>query len=492
MRSRREVVTGSRAVIATGSAMFGWRRKNEGFVWNEYVRTEVLQRRKRRRQQIDDMRVAAIEGAKEAGRKGLAVSVAGGRSAASGLWYGLKAGTVAVYDFLSVASVATFLLAADRLGQAFRLSGALLGAGFGLLYRGFGSAGTAAGQVATITLAPVTTVLRQPTAVLLLGLTAAISAISAAGRFHAYGFDAPAAMAAGAMFVSLVGLALGRAPEIATAARAAAERTGLDGAASRAWTGLARMAGSGEGRTSAAASAVTLGVTLTVGIGVVTWLASVFGSAGTPDAVASGKSGFIATGGRIEGKATVMSPVKLKVNGTEVVLYGVEAPEATQSCGSRSCAASAKNALQKLVQGKGVVCATSGKSADGSASGTCQIDGVDVAGQIVRAGHVFSDTGLFATYASAEREARNQRLGIWRSGGERPAEHRAKVWAEAKQSAPEGCPIKGTVSGEAKVYVLPWSQNYEKVRVRTSRGERWFCDEAEARKAGFRPASDAS
>ena len=40
--------------------MFGWRKKKDGFVWNEYVRTTILLRREQRRQRVEDVRDAAV------------------------------------------------------------------------------------------------------------------------------------------------------------------------------------------------------------------------------------------------------------------------------------------------------------------------------------------------------------------------------------------------------------------------------------------------
>ena len=100
---------------------------------------------------------------------------------------------------------------------------------------------------------------------------------------------------------------------------------------------------------------------------------------------------------------------------------------------------------------------------------------------------VFAEGGLFASYTSIEREARAAKTGIWAAGEpERPSEFRAKVWEEAKRRAPDGCPIKGQVAGSARTYVLPWSPDYERVRVQRARGERWFCSEPEAAAAGFK------
>jgi hypothetical protein len=112
-----------------------------------------------------------------------------------------------------------------------------------------------------------------------------------------------------------------------------------------------------------------------------------------------------------------------------------------------------------------------------------------VGAELVRQGHVFADGSILARYAAQEREARAAKAGVWATGDtERPAAYRAKIWEEAKRRAPDGCPIKGQVTGTSRVYVLPWAPDYERVRVQKARGERWFCSEQEALSAGFKAA----
>jgi len=53
-------------------------------------------------------------------------------------------------------------------------------------------------------------------------------------------------------------------------------------------------------------------------------------------------------------------------------------------------------------------------------------------------------------------------------------------------SSPRGCKIKGNIGGGGKIYHVPGSEAYAKTRIDESRGERWFCSEAEARAAGWR------
>jgi hypothetical protein len=52
------------------------------------------------------------------------------------------------------------------------------------------------------------------------------------------------------------------------------------------------------------------------------------------------------------------------------------------------------------------------------------------------------------------------------------------------------CNIKGNISmntGE-RIFHVPGQENYQKTRISLQHGERWFCSESEARKAGWRKA----
>ena len=59
-------------------------------------------------------------------------------------------------------------------------------------------------------------------------------------------------------------------------------------------------------------------------------------------------------------------------------------------------------------------------------------------------------------------------------------------------STPEsatGCLIKGNISSKGEsIYHVPGDQHYDRTKIRTSKGERWFCSEAEAVAAGWRKA----
>jgi len=51
----------------------------------------------------------------------------------------------------------------------------------------------------------------------------------------------------------------------------------------------------------------------------------------------------------------------------------------------------------------------------------------------------------------------------------------------------EDCVIKGNISSSGeKIYHVPSQRYYNQTVITTSKGERWFCNEEEAKKAGWR------
>ena len=89
-------------------------------------------------------------------------------------------------------------------------------------------------------------------------------------------------------------------------------------------------------------------------------------------------------------------------------------------------------------------------------------------------------------YVVEEFKAREARIGIWQGAAQPAWGLREDAWEVAAKLAPDGCPIKGNISGSGKIYHMPWSKSYAKTRINVAQGERWFCDEAEAIAAGWR------
>jgi endonuclease YncB( thermonuclease family)/Flp pilus assembly pilin Flp len=199
----------------------------------------------------------------------------------------------------------------------------------------------------------------------------------------------------------------------------------------------------------------------------------------------------------VEGRANVLAGDVISISGATIKLADIEAPELDQKCAGANkkrwaCGEAAVAALNRLAKGRVVRCEVAGTDDAGRSIGHCTTGGSDkpqnIAAELVREGAVFSGGGLFNSMAALEEEARLKKSGLWKGEAERPSEYRAKVWETAAKAAPDGCPIKGRVAGDAKTYVLPWASSYGDTKVRTSRGERWFCSEAEATAAGWKIA----
>ena len=115
----------------------------------------------------------------------------------------------------------------------------------------------------------------------------------------------------------------------------------------------------------------------------------------------------------------------------------------------------------------------------------------DIGRQLVVEGLAWAFVRYSDVYVPEEQAGRAARLGVWQGKAEAPWEFRDNRWARAAAKSPRpGCPIKGNISvgsGE-RIYHTPWSASYDRTTIDESKGERWFCNEAEAIAAGWRPA----
>ena len=110
----------------------------------------------------------------------------------------------------------------------------------------------------------------------------------------------------------------------------------------------------------------------------------------------------------------------------------------------------------------------------------------DLGAEMVRTGYAWAFLKYSDKYIYQEAEARAAHVGVWKYDSEPPWDYRAAKWIAAEQVAPKGCPIKGNISDSGKIYHAPWSPWYAKTRINETKGERWFCSEAEAVAAGWR------
>jgi len=195
----------------------------------------------------------------------------------------------------------------------------------------------------------------------------------------------------------------------------------------------------------------------------------------------------------LTGLANVIDGDTIDIGGTHVRLEGIDAPEAGQTCARRfigtwGCGSAATKALGKMIGSRRVDCEGRGHDKYGRVLGLCRVDGRDLNQEMVRSGYAWAFVKYSKTYVEVEAEARTAKAGIWQAETEPAWIYREKRWQTAETAAPNGCAIKGNVTANGHIYHMPWSPWYGKVRVEANKGERWFCSEAEAKAAGWRPA----
>jgi endonuclease YncB( thermonuclease family) len=201
-------------------------------------------------------------------------------------------------------------------------------------------------------------------------------------------------------------------------------------------------------------------------------------------------------------RAKVVDGDTIVVNATRIRLEGIDAPETGQTCGRQPscrrhasgmcdwpCGTEATAALAGLIEGKVVHCEVRGTDRYGRTLAVCFLGQEDVNAWMVRRGHARAFVRYSTRYVAEEGQARAQRLGIWQGEAIPAWEYRARRWAAAELQAPQGCAIKGNVTARGKIYHMPWSPWYAQIDMDAGNGRRWFCTEAEALAAGWRPVN---
>lgn len=224
----------------------------------------------------------------------------------------------------------------------------------------------------------------------------------------------------------------------------------------------------------------------------------------------------------VTGVVHVIDGDTFDVGDTRVRLHAIDAPETDQMCGSDSspawnCGMWVQSQARALFEGKFAQCTVRDTDRYGRTVAVCSVDGQDMGALLATEGLAFAYRRYGLDYDLAEKQAAVQGRGLHATGVTSPAAFRAAKRAAARpdlasrdtgakhvkvpQPAPErrnwlpnalnpACKIKGNVSyasGE-RIFHVPGQEYYSQTRISITRGERWFCSEAEARAAGWRKA----
>ena len=202
---------------------------------------------------------------------------------------------------------------------------------------------------------------------------------------------------------------------------------------------------------------------------------------------------LIPADGFVHGTARIVDGDTIEVAHTKIRLEGIDAPEAGQMCqdaagNSWECGTLATRELAAMTQGRTVDCHATSLDKYGRVLAICYVDKVDINAEMVARGYAWAFVKYSQIYVAQEATARQAKRGIWQGTAMPAWEYRAGQWASAQPQAPSGCAIKGNVSRSGLIYHMPWSPWYQKVAMSPGRGTRWFCTQAEAEAAGWRPA----
>ena len=201
----------------------------------------------------------------------------------------------------------------------------------------------------------------------------------------------------------------------------------------------------------------------------------------------------------IQGAVSVFDGDTLEIGPMLIRLHGVDAPEKAQNCdtagaGTWRCGTAASNRVQALINGRNISCEALDRDPYGRIIARCSAGGRDIGATLIEEGLAWAFVEYSEDYVALEGKARAQAVGVWRAETQTPWDFRDDKWNRALTDAPGGrCPIKGNIGAgkdKLKIYHTPWSPNYGNTKINVDDGERWFCDEAEALTAGWRPVAD--
>ena len=198
----------------------------------------------------------------------------------------------------------------------------------------------------------------------------------------------------------------------------------------------------------------------------------------------------------ITGTASVIDGDTIEIHGQRIQLFGIDAPESAQTCLRDGqpwrCGQQAALALAEKIGQAPVRCEERDRDWQRRIVAVCFAQGTDLNRWLAANGLAMAYPYHSREYTDEEEAARASRFGIWRSKFVMPSVWRRRrgIQFDAQDlPRPMDCPIKGNISSKGeRIYHVPGGRRYDRTKIDSAKGERWFCSEEEAQAAGWRRA----
>jgi endonuclease YncB( thermonuclease family) len=131
----------------------------------------------------------------------------------------------------------------------------------------------------------------------------------------------------------------------------------------------------------------------------------------------------------VTGQARVVDGDTIWIGDIKIRLHGIDAPEMKQDCQdasgkTRKAGLEAKDFLVNLIGDQPVSCSGSGKDRYGRLIGECDVNGLDINGELVKSGHAMAYRKYSKRYVDDEISAKKSKAGMWSGSCKPPWEWR--------------------------------------------------------------------
>jgi endonuclease YncB( thermonuclease family) len=215
----------------------------------------------------------------------------------------------------------------------------------------------------------------------------------------------------------------------------------------------------------------------------------------------------------ISGVPRIREGDQIAIGTSRIRLGAIDAPSVDQLCldtkGERwTCGVAARDELIHHTADKSWTCHVSQVDRRGRSVARCEVDGEDIQQWLVKNGWALSYARFSHDYDADEKAAREAKVGMWQGafiapwdwrirnkktailGAAKPPEsaHAILLASASGPVAPSPeCTIKGNVNSAGEcIYHKPTSRWYAQIKMKISKGTRWFCSVEEAEAAGCR------